>query len=79
LGGGSVQDGFMTHRLGIFATAAGWVLADEDRLETYETRDGAVEAALRLAHIARWRGADVEVLAQQHPGGPLALVEAPAV
>ena len=68
----------MTHRLGIFATAAGWVLADEDRLETYETRDGAVEAALRLAHIARWRGADVEVLAQQHPGGPLALVESSA-
>ncbi len=67
----------MTHRLGVFATAAGWVLADEERLETYETRDSAVEAALKLAHIARWRGAEVEVLAQQHPGGPLALVEQP--
>jgi hypothetical protein len=65
----------MTHRLGVFATVAGWVLADEDRLETFETRDGAVEAALKLAHIARWRGAHVEVVAQQHPGGPLALVE----
>jgi hypothetical protein len=67
----------MTHRLGVFATAAGWLLADEDRLETYETRDRAVEAALKLAHIARWRGAEVEVLAQHHPGGPLALVEQP--
>jgi hypothetical protein len=67
----------MTIRLGVFATAAGWVLADEDRLETYETRDGAVEAALKLAHIARWRGAEVEVLAQHHPGGPLSVVEQP--
>ena len=65
----------MKHRLGVFATAAGWLLADEDRLETYETRNDAVEAALKLAHIARWRGAEVEVVAQQHPGGPLAPVE----
>jgi len=72
-----VQDSFMTHRLGVFATAAGWVLADDDRLETFETRDRAVEAALRLAHIARWRGAEVEVVAQHHPGGPLNLVEQP--
>jgi hypothetical protein len=61
----------MTHRLGVFATAAGWVLADEARLQTYETRDGALAAALKLAHIARWRGAEVEVLAQEHPGGAL--------
>jgi sugar phosphate isomerase/epimerase len=72
-----LQDSFMTHRLGVFATAAGWVLADEDRMETFETRDGAVEAALKLAHIARWRGAEVEVVAQHHPGGPLNLVEQP--
>ena len=67
----------MTERLGVFATAAGWLLAHEDRLETYETRDGAIEAALKLAHIARWRGAEVEVLAQHHPGGPLARVDQP--
>jgi len=67
----------MTHRLGVFATAAGWLLADEDRLQTFETRDGALAAALKLAHIARWRGGDVEVLAQHHPGGPLAPVDAP--
>lgn len=67
----------MTDRLGVFATAAGWVLAHEDRLQTYETRDAAVEAALKLAHIARWRGAEVEVLAQHHPGGPLAPVDQP--
>jgi hypothetical protein len=64
----------MTHRLGVFATAAGWLLADEARLQTYETRDCAVAAALKLAHLARWRGAEVEVLAQQHPGGALAPV-----
>jgi hypothetical protein len=46
-------------------------------METFETRDGAVEAALKLAHIARWRGAEVEVVAQHHPGGPLNLVEQP--
>jgi hypothetical protein len=65
----------MTHRLGIFATAAGWLLAEDDRLETFETRDSALAAALKLAHIARWRGAEVEVLAQHHPGGPLAPVD----
>ena len=65
----------MTHRLGVFATAAGWLLAQDGRLETFETRDGALAAALKLAHIARWRGAEVEVLAQHHPGGRLAPVD----
>ncbi len=66
------------HRLGVFATAAGWVLADEDRLETFETHEGAMAAALKLAHIARWRGAEVEVLAQRHPGGALTRLESDA-
>jgi hypothetical protein len=63
------------HRVGVFSTAAGWVLADADRLQTFETSEGAMAAALKLAHIARWRGAEVEVLAQQHPGGALTRLE----
>jgi hypothetical protein len=58
------------HRFGVFATAAGWVLPRQDRLETFATRDEALGATLRAAHIARWRGDDVEVVAQQHPGRP---------
>ena len=65
----------MTHRLGIFATTDGWVVADPKQKRIYDSRPDAMDAARRLANVARWRGAEVELLAQDLPGGPLALVK----
>jgi hypothetical protein len=66
----------MTHRLGVFATEDGWLLADDDRREWFADWNDAVSAALKRAHVARWRGAEVEVVAQDHPGGTLVVIEA---
>lgn len=64
-------------RFGVFATIRGWLLADEADSETFATWGDAVATARRLAHVARWRGARAEVLAQDRPGGPLKVIDPP--
>ena len=67
-----------THRFGVFATIRGWLLADAQQGETFETRTDAVATARRLAHVARWRGGEAEVVAQDRPGGALTVIDPPA-
>jgi hypothetical protein len=67
-----------TRRFGVFATVRGWLLADADSGETFETRTDAVASARRLAHVARWRGAAAEVVAQDRPGGALKVIDPPS-
>jgi hypothetical protein len=67
----------MTNRIGVFATDQGWRVVQATRQDLFESRAAALNAARRWAHLARWRGADVEVLAQERLGGPLARVELP--
>ncbi len=62
-------------RFGVFATIRGWLVARPDRQDHYDGREEAIRAAVRQAHVARWRGADVEVLAQDEPGGSLHVVD----
>jgi hypothetical protein len=64
-----------TRRFGVFATIRGWLLADADSIETFETRTDAVASARRLAHVARWRGGRAEVVAQDRPGGALTVID----
>ena len=64
-------------RFGVFATIGGWLVARTDRHELYKARDEAIEAAVRQAHVARWRGADAEVVAQDAAGGSLSVVDPP--
>jgi hypothetical protein len=65
----------LTRRFGVFATIRGWLLADPDRIQDFDTRTEAVAAARRLAHVPRWRGARAEVLAQDRPGGALRIID----
>ncbi len=65
----------MTHRLGVFATTEGWVVADQKRARRYDSLPEAMEAARREASVARWQGVEAEIIAQDLPGGPLAVVE----
>jgi hypothetical protein len=67
----------MTQRLGVFAAAGGWLVAHEDHLERFDTRCEAMAAAVRLAHVARWRGDAAEVVSQEHAGGALTRVDPP--
>jgi hypothetical protein len=67
-----------TRRFGVFATIRGWLLADADSGETFETRTDAVASARRLAHVARWRGGVAEVVAQDRPGGALKVIDPPS-
>jgi hypothetical protein len=67
-----------TRRFGVFATIRGWLLADADSGETFETRTDAVARARRLAHVARWRGVAAEVVAQDRPGGALKVIDPPS-
>jgi hypothetical protein len=62
-------------RFGVFATIRGWLMADTERSETFETRTDAVATARRLAHVARWRGGEAEVLAQDRLGGVLRVID----
>jgi hypothetical protein len=62
-------------RFGVFATIGGWLVARTDRHELYGARDEAIRAAVREAHVARWRGADAEVVAQDAAGGSLRVVD----
>jgi hypothetical protein len=64
-----------TRRFGVFATIRGWLLADDVSGETFSTRNDAVATARRLAHLARWRGARAEVVAQDRPGGALRVID----
>ena len=64
-----------TRRFGVFATIRGWLLADPDRVQDFDSRTEAVSAALRLAHVSRWRGARAEVVAQDRAGGPLRIID----
>jgi hypothetical protein len=64
-----------TRRFGVFATIRGWLLAGANGSETFETRTDAVANARRLAHVARWRGAAAEVVAQDRPGGALTVID----
>ncbi|HXQ13286.1 MAG TPA: hypothetical protein VN814_01535 [Caulobacteraceae bacterium] len=66
-----------TRRFGVFATIRGWLLADDVSGETFATRGDAVATARRLAHVARWRGARAEVVAQDRPGGALKVIDPP--
>ena len=54
-------------------------MALPDRGELFSTRDDALAAALRLAHLTRWRGGEAEVLSQDGLGGVLSIVERGAV
>jgi hypothetical protein len=67
----------MRLRLGVFAVAEGWVVATQAQMERFATRAEAMRAATRRAGVARWRGADVEILAQDAPGGALAVAREP--
>ena len=64
-----------TRRFGVFATIRGWLLADGVSGEIFATRNDAVANARRLAHVARWRGAPAEVVAQDRPGGMLRVID----
>jgi hypothetical protein len=64
-------------RLGVFATIRGWLVARADRHDLYRTRADAMQAAVREAHVARWRGATAEVLAQDEAGGSLRVIDPP--
>jgi hypothetical protein len=66
-------------RIGVFGAEHGWLVALADRGELFATRDDALAAALRLAHLARWRGGEAEVISQEGLGGPLSVVERRAV
>jgi hypothetical protein len=63
-------------RLGVFATMRGWLLARADRQELFATRADAIAAARRQAHLARWRGSEAEVVAQDAAGDALRVVDA---
>jgi hypothetical protein len=65
-----------TRRFGVFATIRGWLLADSDRVQDFDTRTEAVAAARRMAHVTRWRGARAEVVAQDRQGGALRIIDA---
>jgi hypothetical protein len=65
----------MTLRLGVFATRDGWVVAGPNRHELFDSLSAALKAARRRAQIARWRGAEVELVAQERAGGPLAVID----
>ena len=69
------RDMSLTRRLGVFATIRGWLLADGDFGETFETRKAAIAAGRRLAHLTRWRGGRAEVVAQDKPGGSLRVID----
>jgi hypothetical protein len=66
-----------TRRFGVFATIRGWLLADTNGGEVFESRTAAVATARRLAHVARWRGGAAEVVAQDRPGGTLTVIDPP--
>ncbi|HEX3916999.1 MAG TPA: hypothetical protein VHW60_06640 [Caulobacteraceae bacterium] len=67
----------MRLRLGVFATARGWVVGDAKQQQTFDDRSEAMNAARRQAQVARWRGDEAEIVAQDLPGGPLAVVDPP--
>jgi len=64
-----------TRRFGVFATLRGWLVAAPQLTQDFDSRSEAVGAARRLAHVARWRGARAEVVAQDEPGGPLTVID----
>ncbi len=59
-------------RVGVIATERGWRLAGDTDPVEFRSQAAALLAAQRLAHIARWRGAEVTLLTQARPGGELA-------
>jgi hypothetical protein len=65
----------MTARIGVFADATRWRVAQSDWQAAFESRAEALEEALRQASLARWRGETVEILFQSSPGEALAPVE----
>jgi len=67
----------MRLRYGVFATTEGWVVADHAHTQRYDDRAEAMQAARRQANIARWRGDEAEILAQDESGGALAVVDPP--
>jgi hypothetical protein len=67
-----------TRRFGVFATLRGWVVVDPEQILEFDTRNDAVGAARKLAHVARWRGAWAEVVAQDTPGGLLQVIDPPS-
>ncbi|HVN01512.1 MAG TPA: hypothetical protein VMT68_14985 [Caulobacteraceae bacterium] len=62
-------------RLGVFATLRGWLLTDNEQRKTFASRADALAAARQQAHVARWRGAEAEVVAQDRVGGALTVVD----
>ena len=64
-------------RFGVFATIRGWLVARVDQQELYRTRADAMQAAVRAAHVARWRGTAAEVVAQDEAGGSLSIIDPP--
>ncbi len=65
----------MAHRFGVFATTESWVVAGRTRTRIYESWHEAMDAVRREASVARWRGAEVEIVAQDLPGGPMVVIE----
>ena len=62
----------MQLKYGVFAAAGGWVVAGADQMQRFAEFGEALRAARQLAGLARWRGDEVEILAQSAPGAPLA-------
>ena len=71
------RDVVMRLRLGVFATRNGWLVAGPSQSELFESWTAALRAARRRAQLARWRGADVELIGQDRPGGPLSVIGPP--
>jgi hypothetical protein len=67
----------MRLRYGVFATTEGWVVADQARTQRFDDRAEAMQAARRQANVARWRGDEAEIVAQDVSGGALAVVDPP--
>ena len=58
-------------RVGVFATERGWRLVAAGLKSEFVSRATALKAALRLVHLARWRGAEAQLFVQDGPGGEL--------
>ena len=68
----------MQLKYGVFAAAGGWVVAGADQMQRFAELGEALKAARQLAGLARWRGDEVEILAQSAPGAALSPLEAHA-
>jgi hypothetical protein len=55
-------------QIGVFAARGGWLRAHDHGETRFDDADEALEAALRLAHVERWRGRAPELVVQEVDG-----------